>query len=142
LGELEYLNLYGTKVTDGGIAKLEGAKGLKKLFVWQTGVTKAGATALEGKVAGLVVNVGLSEAEIAKLTAPPPVPPPAPKAEAAKPAPKPQADAAPAKKKGEGKGKGKPKAADSAVKAAPAPAQPVVPAPAPKPEVKPETKGN
>lgn len=78
LPNLEYLNLYGTKTTDGGIAKLGTVKSLKKLFVWQTGVTQAGAKALEGKVPGLKVNVGLSEAEIAKLTAPPPAPPPAP----------------------------------------------------------------
>jgi Leucine-rich repeat (LRR) protein len=97
LPNLEYLNLYGTKTTDGGIAKLASAKDLKKLFVWETGVTQAGAKALEGKVPGLKVNVGLTEAEIAKLTAPPPAPPPAPakkedpKKAAAKPA------AAPAK---------------------------------------------
>lgn len=78
LQKLEYLNLYGDKVTDAGISKLAAAKALKKLFVWQTGVTKNGATALEGQVPGLKVNVGLSEAEIAKLTAPPPAPPPAP----------------------------------------------------------------
>lgn len=94
LQKLEYLNLYGTKTTDAGLAKLEGAKGLKKVFVWQTGVTQAGAKALEGKLPGLKVNVGLTEAEIAKLTAPPPAPPPAPaakkdekKPEAAKPPP-------------------------------------------------------
>jgi len=98
LQKLEYLNLYGTKTTDGGIAKLAGAKGLKKLFAWQTGVTKAGATALEGKLPGLKVNVGLSEAEIAALTAPPPAPP-APPAPAKKEEPK-KADpkAAPAAK--------------------------------------------
>lgn len=95
LKSLEYLNLYGTKTTDGGIAKLEGAKGLKKLFVWQTGVTQGGAKALEGKVPGLKVNVGLTEAEIAKLTAPPPAAPPAP-APAAK---KDDKKAAPAAKK-------------------------------------------
>lgn len=78
LQKLEYLNLYGDKVTDAGISKLAAAKALKKLFVWQTGVTKSGATALEGKLPGLKVNVGLSEAEIAKLTAPPPAPPAAP----------------------------------------------------------------
>ena len=113
LAALEYLNLYGTKVTDAGVAGLSGSKALRKLFVWQTGVTRAGAQALEAKVPGLVVNVGLSEAEIAKLTAPPPAPPapapaPAPKAEpkkaeagkpAAPPAPKTPAPtaAAPAK---------------------------------------------
>lgn len=78
LPTLEYLNLYGDKVTDGGIAALAAAKALKKLFVWQTGVTQNGAKALEAKVSGLKVNVGLSEAEIAKLTAPPPAPPAAP----------------------------------------------------------------
>ena len=100
LKSLEYLNLYGTKVTDAGIAKFAGSKSLKKLFVWQTGVTQAGAKALEAKVPGLVVNVGLSEAEIAKLTAPPPVPPPA--APAKKDAAKPAA-APPAAKKDEAK---------------------------------------
>ena len=94
LPRLEYLNLYGTKTTDGGIAKLAAAKELKKLFVWQTGVTQAGAKALEGQVPGLKVNVGLTEAEIAKLTAPPPAPPPAPAA-AKKEDPK-KADAKPA----------------------------------------------
>ncbi len=78
LQNLEYLNLYGTKTTDAGVAKLATAKGLKKLFAWQTGVTQVGAKALEGKLPGLKVNLGLSEAEIAKLTAPPPAPPPAP----------------------------------------------------------------
>jgi hypothetical protein len=82
LAKLEYLNLYGTKTTDAGISKLSTAKGLKKLFAWQTGVTKAGATALEGQVPGLKVNVGLSEAEIAALTAPPPAPPAPPPAPA------------------------------------------------------------
>jgi len=82
LPNLEYLNLYGDKVTDGGIAALAAAKALKKLFVWQTGVTQNGGKALEAKVSGLKVNVGLSEAEIAKLTAPPPAPPAPPPAPA------------------------------------------------------------
>ncbi len=135
LPALEYLNLYGAKVTDAGIAKLAGAKSLQKLFVWQTGVTKAGAKALEGKLAGLSVNVGLSEAEIAKLTAPPPAPPKEEekKPEAAKPAPAP----APAKK--EEPKKEAPKKAEP-----PAPAKPAAPAvkpadtPAPKPAAKPK----
>ncbi len=98
LQNLEYLNLYGTKTTDGGIASLAAAKALKKLFVWQTGVTQNGAKALEAKVPGLKVNVGLSEAEIAKLTAPPPAPPPAPpkKEEPKKADPKAAATPAPA----------------------------------------------
>lgn len=119
LQKLEYLNLYATKTTDAGIAKLAGAKGLKKLFVWQTGVTKAGAQALEGQIPGLKVNVGLSEAEIAKLTALPPAPPPAP---------------APAAKKEEPK-------KDAAKPAAPvAKKEGTQPAAAPKPEAKPAAK--
>lgn len=143
LKALEYLNLYGTKTTDAGLTKLSSSKSLKKVFVWQTGVTRAAATALEGKIPGLKVNVGLSEAEIAKLTTPPPAPPPAPakkeepkKAEAAKtpatpaakPAPTPAPSAAPAK---------------PAVKATPpAPAKPEVKAapPAPAAPAKPEVK--
>lgn len=126
LAKLEYLNLYGTKVTDAGLAKLATNKALKKLYVWQTGVTPEGAKKLEAAVPGLTVNVGLTEADIAKLVQaaqPPPKPAEAPKpAEPAKPvAPKPAEPAKPAAAK-------------------PAEVKPVVPAPAPpKPaEVKPE----
>jgi len=137
LQKLEYLNLYGTKVTDAGLAKLAGNKALKKVFVWQTSATQAGAKALEAKMPGLVVNVGLSEAEIAKLTAPPPAPPPAPApakkeepkkpAEVKKDAPKP---AAPAEAEAS-----KPTAPPAPAKApAPKPAAP--PAPAKKEEAK------
>jgi hypothetical protein len=100
LSNLEYLNLYGTKVTDAGIAKLAANKALKKLFVWQTGVTKDGAKKLETAVPGLVVNVGLSEAEITKLieAAKPPAPPaPEAKKEEKKPEPPKPAAATPAK---------------------------------------------
>ena len=98
LQKLEYLNLYGDKVTDGGIASLAAAKALKKLFVWQTGVTQNGAKALEAKLSGVKVNVGLSEAEIAKLTAPPPAPPAPPPAPAKADAKKADPKAAPAAK--------------------------------------------
>ena len=135
LQKLAYLNLYGTKTTDSGIAKLAAAKGLKKLFVWQTGVTQAGAKALEGQLPGLKVNVGLSEAEIAKLTAAPPAPPaastPAKKEEPKKDAPKPEA------KKAEVKPAAAPPApkpvpaakADTPPPAKPADAKPATPAP-------------
>ena len=138
LPALEYLNLYGTKVTDGGIAKLASAKALKKLFVWQTGVTKAGAKALEGKLPGLNVNVGLSEAEIAKLTAPAPEPPKAEpkKAEPAKPAPAP----APETKK-PAAATAAPKAPVKAADAPPATKTPAAPKKAAaKPQDKPATK--
>lgn len=144
LKNLEYLNLYGTKVSDTGIAKLEANKALKKLFVWQTAVTEKAAKALEAKTPGLVVNIGLTEAEIAKLTAPPP-PPPAPPAPAKKEEPKkpeakkedakkPAATPVPAKKE-----EAKPAAPAPAKKeeAKPAPAPAPVPAPAKKEEPKP-----
>lgn len=117
LKDLEYLNLYDTKVTDAGIAKLAGNKALKKLFVWGTPVTKEGAKKLEAAVPGLVVNVGLSEAEIAKLV------------EAAKPPAPPAPAPAPAPKKEEKKEQKKPEPA----KPANAPAAPA------KPENKPTT---
>ncbi len=93
LTKLEYLNFYGTKVTDAGIAKLAALKSLKKLFVWQTAVTKEGAKKLEAAIPGLVVNMGLSEAEMAKLNeqSKPPTPP---AAEAKKPEAKPAAPVA------------------------------------------------
>jgi uncharacterized membrane protein len=125
LGKLEYLNLYGTKVTDAGIAALAANKALKKLFVWQTGVTKEGAKKLEGAVPGLVVNVGLSEAEIAKLieAAKPPAPP-APAPEAKKEAKKEDKKPEPAKPVAPAKPETKPAPAakpDAAKPAAPAP---------------------
>lgn len=136
LRELEYLNLYGTKVTDAGIAKLAEIKTLKKLFVWQTAVTSAGAKALEAKIPGLVVNVGLSEAEIAKLTAPPPAPPaPAKTAEVKKPEPKKEAPPAPKK---EGKPEPKKEPAKPAPAATPAATKPATP-PAVPPAAKPAT---
>jgi len=124
LKALEYLNLYGTKTTDAGLTKLSGIKSLKKVFVWQTGVTRAAATALEGKIPGLKVNVGLSEAEIAKLTTPPPAPPAAPaKKEEPKKA---EAAQAPAKPTAAPTTPAKPEA-----KAAPAAAAPAKASPAP-----------
>lgn len=128
LTKLEYLNLYGTKTTDGGIASLASAKDLKKLYVWETGVTQAGAKALEGKVPGLKVNVGLTAAEIAKLTAPPPAPPAPPAKPVAAPA---KPVAAPAKP-----------ATAPAKPAATTPATPAKPATPPATPAKPAAPGS
>ena len=128
LANLEYLNLYATKVTDAGLGKLATAKALKKVFVWETGVTKNGATALQGQIPGVIVNVGLSEAEIAALTAPPP-PPPAPPAPAKKDDKKPAAKpAAPAVK---------PATPAPAPTVKPVPAKPAATTPPPAPAAKP-----
>jgi hypothetical protein len=53
--DLEYLNLYGSKVTDAGLEHLIGMKKLKKLFVWQTGVTEAGIKKLNDSLPGLKI---------------------------------------------------------------------------------------
>lgn len=146
LAKLEYLNLYGTKITDAGLAKLAANNALKKVFVWQTAVTPEAAKKLESAIPGLVVNVGLTADDVAKLVeaakpkAEPP-PPPAAKPEPEKPkpaenkppeAPKPPAPAAPTPKPAEPK----PEAAVPAPNPAPAPAPaapPAAPQPAPAP---------
>jgi hypothetical protein len=121
LKSLEYLNVYGTKITDAGLGKLATCSALRKAFVWQTAVTKEGAKSLESKIPGLVVNVGLSEAEIAKLTAPPPAPP-KPATPPAKPATAPaKPAAAPAKP---ATAPAKPAAAPAAKPAEPAKVEP------------------
>jgi len=61
LANLEYLNLYGTKVTDAGLEALKGLKNLKKLYVWQTGVTDAGAAKLTAAIPGIDINMGWKE---------------------------------------------------------------------------------
>jgi Leucine-rich repeat (LRR) protein len=127
LRSLEYLNLYGTKVTDAGLAKLGDIQSLRKLFVWQTAVTSVGAKALEAKIPGLVVNIGLSEAEIAKLTAPPPSPAtPAKTAEVKKAKPQ---KAAQAKRKQEAKPGAKPAPAKAPASTPPAAKPTVTPTP-------------
>jgi mono/diheme cytochrome c family protein len=69
LKSLEYLNLYGTKVTDAGVAVLGSCAALRKLYVWQTAVSADAAKALEAKISGLKVYLGLTDADIAKITA-------------------------------------------------------------------------
>ena len=72
-----YLNLVGTKVSDAAMPKFEKVAGLKKLYVWQTGVTKPAAEALHGKLPGITINLGWDN-EVKTAQAPPPAPAPAP----------------------------------------------------------------
>jgi hypothetical protein len=58
LDNLEYLNLYGTKVTDEGILKLKTLGGLEDLYLWESEVSEAGAKALKEELPGLYVNLG------------------------------------------------------------------------------------
>ena len=56
--KLEYLNLYGTAVTDAGLVQLKGLAALKTLYVWQTKVTDAGISDLKTAVSGVNVIKG------------------------------------------------------------------------------------
>ena len=58
---LEYLNLYGTGVSDAGLVNLEGMKKLKHLYVWQTKVTEAGAAKLKKAIPGVDIDRGFEE---------------------------------------------------------------------------------
>ncbi len=50
LKELEWLNLYGTKVTDAGLLKLKSLPKLKKLYLWDSKATPEGAAALKKEI--------------------------------------------------------------------------------------------
>jgi hypothetical protein len=96
LKHLDYLNLYQTKITDSGMAALESIKTLKKLFLWKTEVTEAKCQQLQSQIPGLVINRGLSDADIAKLIATPmPKKAQEAKAPAKKPEPKAKSPEAP-----------------------------------------------
>ena len=64
---LEYLNLYGTAVTDAGIPALAPLESLRSLYLWRTGVTRAGADALAELLPGVTINLGTSAAAIDSL---------------------------------------------------------------------------
>lgn len=60
LPSLESINLYGTKVTDAGIAKLAELPELKHLYLWQTPVTPEAIKALQQKLPGCEVVMGIA----------------------------------------------------------------------------------
>ena len=52
------LNLAETKVTDAGLAHLEGLKNLKSLYLWQTQVTPDGAEKLRQALPDCNIDLG------------------------------------------------------------------------------------
>ena len=56
---LEWLNLYGTHVTDAGLMKLKGLCNLQKIYLWQSKATGEGAKALKADLPGLEVVFGV-----------------------------------------------------------------------------------
>ena len=55
---LTYLNLYATEISDTGLLHLKNLSKLKKLYLWQTKVTKAGVADLQKALPQLDVNTG------------------------------------------------------------------------------------
>ena len=60
LEKLEYLNLYGTQVTDAGIMKLKTLGSLKDLYLWQSKATPEGGEALKKELPGLEITFGVN----------------------------------------------------------------------------------
>jgi uncharacterized membrane protein len=68
LNYLEFLNIYGSKVGDQGIDKLADLRNLRRVYAWESGVTKVGAKRLEDKMAQLEVNLGFEVQVLDSLT--------------------------------------------------------------------------
>jgi Leucine-rich repeat (LRR) protein len=58
LKQLEYLNLYGTGITDSSLTYLGGLKNLTALYLWQTKVTEAGVAKLKTTNPALQISFG------------------------------------------------------------------------------------
>ena len=67
IGNLQYLNLFGTGITDAGLAHLKGLKNLRKLYLWQTKVNYDPAMSLEKDTPGLMVNLGYNHPVVMKM---------------------------------------------------------------------------
>jgi len=60
LQDLEWLNLYGTKVTDDGLLKLKALSKLNKLYLWNSKATSKGADALKKELPAVEAFFGAS----------------------------------------------------------------------------------
>jgi hypothetical protein len=61
--QLEHLNLYGNAgITDRGVDALAGLRALRQVFLWQTGITGAGAARLRERRPELAVDLGAGTA--------------------------------------------------------------------------------
>ncbi|NNM26040.1 MAG: hypothetical protein HKO59_08660, partial [Phycisphaerales bacterium] len=58
LPRVEYLNLFGTKVTDAGLTHLEKMAALRSVYLWRTDVTEEGVERLRAKRPELAVVLG------------------------------------------------------------------------------------
>lgn len=67
LPNLEYLNLIETSISDVSIQHLSKLKNLKKLYLWKTKVTLAGVENLKKMLPNLVVDLGITQQQMAEL---------------------------------------------------------------------------
>jgi hypothetical protein len=58
LKQLEYLNLYGTGITDSGLKYLGGLKNLTALYLWQTKVTQTEVAKLKSSNPAMQISFG------------------------------------------------------------------------------------
>jgi hypothetical protein len=58
LKNLEFLNVYGTNITDAGLNSLGGVKSLKAVYLWQTKTTEQGVSAFKVKRPNVIINNG------------------------------------------------------------------------------------
>lgn len=63
---LQSLTLHRTKITDSGLAALEGLPGLKEVYVWQSQVTEAAASRFRAKNPDILLDTGLTPADVPK----------------------------------------------------------------------------
>jgi hypothetical protein len=63
---LQYLNLYGTGITDEGLKHIAGLKQLRRLYLWQTKASYDVAMGLEKDTPGLIVNLGYDHPVVMK----------------------------------------------------------------------------
>lgn len=69
LQNLEYLNLTNTSISDKGLLNLIALKNLKKIYLWKTKTTKTGVENLKKALPNLIVEVGITEQQVAELSA-------------------------------------------------------------------------
>jgi hypothetical protein len=55
---LEYLNLYGSDVTDDAVDHIGAIQSLKTIYLWQSGITQEGAERLSALLPNAEIDTG------------------------------------------------------------------------------------
>jgi hypothetical protein len=64
---LQYLNLFGTGISDEGLKHLANLKHLQRLYLWQTKASYDAAMNMEKATPGLMVNLGYNHPVVMKI---------------------------------------------------------------------------